>query len=64
MTTHPCHQYEGTQTNTQSAVDKDTDEKLKTINEAFDQNRDKVIEKLLQRVTETKAELHRNLQKA
>lgn len=56
-------QHEGSQSNTQSAVDKDTEAKLKTINEAFEKNNKNVVDKLLQRVTETKAELHRNLQK-
>lgn len=57
-------QYEGSQSNSQSAVDKETEQKLKVIDEAFQKNNENVIEKLLQRVTETKAELHRNLQKA
>lgn len=36
---------------------------MKTINEEFEKNNKNVVDKLLQRVTETKAELHRNLQK-
>lgn len=57
-------QYEGSQSSSQSQVEKETQEKLKKINEAFDKNNAKVVEKLLERVTQTKAELHRNLQKA
>ncbi|PWN33823.1 putative vacuolar ATP synthase subunit G [Meira miltonrushii] len=56
-------EYEGSQSSSQSQVEKETQEKLKTINEAFDKNNAKVVEKLLERVTQTKAELHRNLQK-
>lgn len=56
-------QYEGSQESTQNQVDKDTEAKIKEIDEAFEKNQKQVIEKLLQRVTQTKAELHRNLQK-
>jgi V-type H+-transporting ATPase subunit G len=60
---HSFQQYEGSQTNTQSAVDKDTQVKVKAIDEAFEKNNKNVVEKLLERVTQTTAELHRNLQK-
>lgn len=56
-------QHEGSQSTSQTAVDKETEEKLETINKAFEQNRSKVVDKLLERVTEVKAELHRNLKK-
>lgn len=56
-------QHEGSQSTSQSAVDKETEEKLETINKAFEENRSKVVDKLLERVTEVKAELHRNLKK-
>ena len=55
---------QGNQSESQSQIDKETQEKLQTINKAFDANQKQVVEKLLQRVTQTKAELHRNLQKA
>ncbi|PWN94315.1 putative vacuolar ATP synthase subunit G [Acaromyces ingoldii] len=56
-------EHEGSQSTSQTAVDKETEEKLETINKAFEQNRSKVVDKLLDRVTEVKAELHRNLKK-
>lgn len=63
MVAQPSEQHEGSQSTSQTAVDKETEEKLETINKAFEQNRSKVVDKLLERVTEVKAELHRNLKK-
>jgi len=53
----------GTTSTAQTAVDKETDEKLKAINEAFNKSRDMVVKKLLDRVVLVKPELHRNLKK-
>ena len=43
-------------------MDKETEASLEQINMAYKQNKDKVVKKLLDRVTEVKPELHRNLQ--
>ncbi len=61
---HPRHviQHEGSASSNQTTVDKETDEKLKEINQAFDKNKDAVVKKLLDRVTDVKPEVHRNLQ--
>ncbi|KAG9312975.1 V-type ATPase [Chiua virens] len=53
----------GNTTNAQAAVDKETDIKLQATTEAFEANKDQVIEKLLDRVVLIKPELHRNLKK-
>lgn len=37
--------------------------KLKTISESYEANKQKVVEKLLDRVVQVKPEMHRNLQK-
>lgn len=49
---------------TQSAVDKETDAKLAQIAESYKNNKDAVVKKLLDRVVLVKPELHRNLKKA
>jgi len=53
----------GTTSNAQSAVDKETDVKLETITNAYDENKEQVVKKLLDRVVLVKPELHRNLKK-
>jgi len=53
----------GTTFDAQTAVDKETEVKLQTISEAFSQNKDKVVNKLLDRVVLIKPELHRNLKR-
>jgi V-type H+-transporting ATPase subunit G len=56
-------QYAGTTSNAQTAVDKETDIKLQVITESYQQNKDAVVQKLLDRVVLVKPELHRNLKK-
>lgn len=57
-------QHEGSQTTSQSAVDKDTTSKLDELNSAFEKNRKDVVAKLLERVTKVEPELHRNFVKS
>ena len=56
-------QRQGTTQTSQSAIDKETDAKLEEITRFFEQNKDAVVEKLIDRVTVVKAEVHRNLKK-
>ncbi|KAF8605953.1 V-type ATPase [Ceratobasidium sp. AG-I] len=53
----------GTTSNAQDAVDKDTEGKIATINDAYAQQKDAVVQKLLDRVVLVTPELHRNLKK-
>ncbi|KAI0050977.1 V-type ATPase, partial [Auriscalpium vulgare] len=53
----------GTTASAQSAVDKETGEKLKVITDAYQSHKDAVVKKLLDRVVLVKPELHRNLKK-
>ncbi|KAJ4473813.1 H+-ATPase G subunit-domain-containing protein, partial [Lentinula aciculospora] len=53
----------GTTSKAQAAVDKDTEVKLKSITDSYDSHKDDVVRKLLDRVTQVKPELHRNLKK-
>ncbi|PWZ00386.1 V-type ATPase [Testicularia cyperi] len=53
---------EGSSSTSQTAVDKETEEKLDELNKAFESNREAVIDKLLDRVVNVQTELHRNLQ--
>ncbi|OBZ73775.1 V-type proton ATPase subunit G [Grifola frondosa] len=48
----------------QLAVDKETEVKRREISESYKQNKDQVVQKLLDRVVLVKPELHRNLKKA
>ncbi|KAG9008992.1 H(+)-transporting V1 sector ATPase subunit G [Tulasnella sp. JGI-2019a] len=48
----------------QSAVDKETEVALAKITSSFETNKEKVVDKLMDRVTLITLELHRNLQKA
>ncbi|PPQ65482.1 hypothetical protein CVT26_000122 [Gymnopilus dilepis] len=48
----------------QSALDKETEVKLKEIDQIFSQKKDEVVNVLLSRATLVKPELHRNLKKA
>ncbi|OCB86382.1 Cl-channel protein [Sanghuangporus baumii] len=54
---------QGTTQNSQSAIDKETDEKLEEITKSYEKNKDAVVKKLIDRVTVVKAEIHRNLKK-
>jgi V-type H+-transporting ATPase subunit G len=56
-------QHAGTTSNAQNAVDQETDVKLLFISESYDQSKDQVVKKLLDRVVLVKPELHRNLKK-
>jgi len=49
--------------NVQAAVDQETEVQLMQIRSAYEQNKDKVVQKLLDRVVLVKPELHRNLKK-
>ncbi|KAH0836651.1 H+-ATPase G subunit-domain-containing protein [Lanmaoa asiatica] len=53
----------GNITSAQAAVDKETEFKLQETTDTFEDNRDAVIKKLLDRVVLVKPELHRNLKK-
>jgi len=53
----------GTTSSAQTAVDKETEMKLQEISESYATAKDKVVEKLLDRVVLVKPELHRNLRK-
>jgi V-type H+-transporting ATPase subunit G len=53
----------GTTSNAQSAVDRETEAKLQSISDSYAQSKDKVVNKLLDRVVLIKPELHRNLKK-
>ncbi|KAF9499582.1 V-type ATPase, partial [Pleurotus eryngii] len=53
----------GITSSAQSAVDKETEVKLQQITDSYNQNKDKVVKKLLDRVVLVKPELHRNLTK-
>lgn len=57
-------QHAGNISSTQAAVDRETETKLEATNAAFEDNKDKVVHKLLDRVVLLKPELHRNLTKA
>lgn len=56
-------QHAGTNQTAQAAIDKETEVKKKEIGEAYYQNKDQVVQKLLDRVVLVNPELHRNLQK-
>jgi len=47
----------------QASVDKDTELKLKAISDSYNQNKETVVNKLLDRVVLVHPELHRNLRK-
>ncbi|EIM86714.1 V-type ATPase [Stereum hirsutum FP-91666 SS1] len=53
----------GTTQTAQSAVDAETDEKLKEVEGQFESNKDAVVKKLLDRVVLVTPQLHRNLKK-
>lgn len=55
--------YAGNISNSQVAVEKETDDKLQSITEVFEAQKDQVLRKLLDRVVLIKPELHRNLKK-
>ncbi|PWN26971.1 H+-ATPase G subunit [Jaminaea rosea] len=53
-------EHESEQSTSSSAVEKETDAELKRIEESYKKNRDDVVQKLLDRVVQVKAEMHRN----
>lgn len=55
------HQREGTTQSSQSNIDKKTEAELTDIDKLYEQNKDDVVKKLLDRVVLVKPELHRNL---
>ncbi|KAF5362038.1 hypothetical protein D9756_002467 [Leucocoprinus leucothites] len=54
----------GTTSDAQATVDRETDVKLQEITDSYNENKDAVIKKLLDRVVLVKPEAHRNLKKA
>ena len=56
-------QHTGNTQAVQAAIDKDTEAKQGEIRVAYDAAKDKVVDKLLDRVILVKPELHRNLAK-
>ena len=56
-------QHAGSTQDAQSVIDKETDEKLGHITDAYSTHKDDVLKKLLDRVVLVQPELHRNLQK-
>lgn len=53
-------QHSGDSSTSQGEVDKATEETLSKINASFDENREKVVAQLLDRVVQVNPELHRN----
>ncbi|KAF8498543.1 H+-ATPase G subunit-domain-containing protein [Russula emetica] len=53
----------GSTQDAQSVIDKDTEEKLGHISDAYNTHKDDVLRKLLDRVVLVQPELHRNLRK-
>ncbi|KAG8760402.1 H(+)-transporting V1 sector ATPase subunit G [Ceratobasidium sp. 423] len=53
----------GNTSNAQDVVDKDTEAKIASINDAYAKQKDAVVQKLLDRVVLVQPELHRNLTK-
>jgi V-type H+-transporting ATPase subunit G len=47
----------------QATIDKETDEKLVSLEASYKQNKEKVVKKLIDRVLLVKTELHPNLKK-
>ena len=47
----------------QATVDKETEAKLRAISQQYENNKDAVVKKLLDRVILVQPELHRNLKK-
>jgi V-type H+-transporting ATPase subunit G len=56
-------QHAGSTQDAQSVIDKDTEEKLDQITDAYNTHKDDVLGKLLDRVVLVQPELHRNLRK-
>ncbi len=56
-------QHAGSTQDAQSIIDKETEEKLGQITDAYDTHKDDVLRKLLDRVVLVQPELHRNLRK-
>ena len=61
---NPLQQHQGTTTDSQSAIDKDTEVKLQSIEASFKKNQESVVKKILDRVVLVNPELHRNLKEA
>ncbi|KAJ3928161.1 MAG: H+-ATPase G subunit-domain-containing protein [Lentinula lateritia] len=53
----------GTTSEAQAAIDKDTEVKLQSISDSYNNHKNEVVQKLLDRVTQVKPELHKNLKK-
>ncbi|KAF8920590.1 H+-ATPase G subunit-domain-containing protein [Mucidula mucida] len=53
----------GTTSSAQTAIDKDTEIKLKEVTDSYNAHKDEVVKKLLDRVVLVTPELHRNLKK-
>jgi V-type H+-transporting ATPase subunit G len=57
------YQHAGTTSTVEAAIDKETESKLKSITNSYEQKRALVINELLERVVLVKPALHRNLKK-
>ncbi|KAK4053377.1 hypothetical protein OIV83_001541 [Microbotryomycetes sp. JL201] len=57
-------QHSGDSSNSQSTLDEQTQKQLQQIDSTFNQNRDAVVDSLLDRVIKVEPALHRNYQKA
>ncbi|SCZ93116.1 BZ3500_MvSof-1268-A1-R1_Chr6-2g08471 [Microbotryum saponariae] len=57
---HPCPKHSGDSSTSQTQVDEYTSDQLGKIASSFDQNKDKVVDDLLQRVVEVNPRLHKN----
>ncbi|EJU03653.1 V-type ATPase [Dacryopinax primogenitus] len=53
----------GSTQSVQSGIDKETEQRISSINDAFEKNRRDVVKKLLERVVEVHPEMHRNIHK-
>jgi V-type H+-transporting ATPase subunit G len=56
-------QHAGSISVAQAAVDRETDIKLQSITSMYEQNKEAVVKKLLDRVVLVQPQLHRNLEK-
>ncbi|SHO79445.1 Similar to S.cerevisiae protein VMA10 (Subunit G of the V1 peripheral membrane domain of V-ATPase) [Malassezia sympodialis ATCC 42132] len=55
--------YEGTQSSSQDKIDRDTKDRLREIEQAFEKKRSELVKKLLERVGKADPQPHRNLHK-
>lgn len=63
LLTNALQKHDGKKQDSQSAIDRDTEVKVKAISDSYESNKQLVVKKLLDRVVLVKPELHRNLKK-